>query len=235
MAESYNGWPASPDKAAIGVVSNEWFPGGAKAGDVATVLGYVARQLDARVEPIVGGWCWGFTYKANTSNPSQLSCHASGTAIDWNAPDHGYGASGTFTDAQEGQIYAILDEVQGSVGWLRGYDEMHFEIQVDPADLARVAAALPGGGPPPEPEPEPVKVDDDVMQLLRIAGGDGKIYAASVTGRRFFYVDNPDNLASNQLAGTYADQVTEVDQGQLNHIRYACQIQPDGDPAAPLP
>jgi len=153
MATSYNGWPASPDKAEIGVVSSDVFPGGAKAGDVTIVLGYVARQLNARVEPCIDGWNWGYTYKANTSNPSQLSCHASGTAIDWNAPDHGYGASGTFTDAQVGTIYQILDEVQGSVSWLEGYDEMHFEICVDAADLAQVAAVL-GDAAPPTPPPD---------------------------------------------------------------------------------
>jgi hypothetical protein len=149
MATSYNGWPASPDKAAIGVQSfgdaqGFPFPGGVRADDVATVLGYVATQLHTRVEPCVNGWCWGYTYKANVNNPSQLSCHASGTAIDWNAPDHPNGASGTFTHDQVGTIYAILNEVQGAVDWLEGYDEMHFEIAVDAATLARVAATLPG-------------------------------------------------------------------------------------------
>jgi len=148
MATSYNGWPASSDKASIGVVSSDVFPGGAKAGDVTIVLGYVARQLDARVEPCIDGWNWGYTYKANVNNPSQLSCHASGTAIDYNAPDHPNGSSGTFTQAQRGTIYAILDEVQGSVGWLEGYDEMHFEIQVGPSDLAKVAAILGDAAPP---------------------------------------------------------------------------------------
>lgn len=162
---SYNGWPASSDKAAIGVVSNDVFPGGAKAGDVTTVLGYVARQFDARVEPIVGGWCWGYTYRANVNNPSQLSCHASGTAIDVNAPDHPNGSGGTFTDAQRGEIYAILDEAQGAVSWLEGYDEMHFEICVDPDTLARVAALL-GDAAPPNGDDMPLTDED----CDRIAG-----------------------------------------------------------------
>lgn len=146
MASSYNGWPASDDRDAIGVVPSYWFPGGVKAGDVQAVLGYVAAQLDARVEPIVDGHCWGYTYKANVNNPSQLSCHASGTAIDFNAPAHPNGSSNTFTDQQVGEIYAILDEVQGSVSWLSGYDEMHFEICCNATDLAQVAATLPSGG-----------------------------------------------------------------------------------------
>jgi len=242
---SYNGWPANSDKNAIGV--EEFgdpqgfpFPGGVKASDVATVLGYVATQLHTRVEPCVSGWCWGYTYKQNVNNPSSLSCHASGTAIDWNAPDHPNGSSGTFSDDQVGTIYRILDEVQGAVDWLQGYDEMHFEIAVSASTLANIAATLPaGGGSPTPPEPEPIPdeptEDDDVMQLLKIAGGDGKIYAASVTGRRFYYIGNPDSLAANQLAGTYTADVKEIDSGQLNHVRYACQIQGDDDPATPIP
>jgi hypothetical protein len=167
MATSYNGWPASPDKAEIGVVSSDVFPGGAKAGDVTVVLRYVARQLDARVEPCIDGWNWGYTYKANVNNPSQLSCHASGTAIDWNAPDHPNGSSGTFTSAQRGTIYQILDEVQGSVSWLEGYDEMHFEICVNAADLAQVAALL-GDAAPPQPEGDwfDMATEEDLRRIV---------------------------------------------------------------------
>ena len=150
---SYNGWPANSDPAAIGVVKSQWFPGGVVAGDVLTVFRYLAEQFNARVEEIVGGYCWGFTYKQNVNNPSSLSCHASGTAIDVNAPFHSNGtpASASFTDEQIGTIYAILDELSGAVSWLDDYDPMHFEIQVDAADLAFVADSLPaGGGPPPD-------------------------------------------------------------------------------------
>src|SRR6478752_2054234 len=241
---SYNGWPASDDKNSIGVepfgdAVGLPFPGGVKAGDVATVLGYVATQLHYRVEACISGWDWGHSYKQNVNNPSQLSCHASGTAIDYNAPNHPNGSSNTFSDQQVGTIYAILNEVQGAVDWLEGYDEMHFEIAVDAGTLSRIAATLPATGTDPAPEPgpppdEPLE-DDDVMQLLTIAGGDGKIYAASVTGRRFYYIGNPDSLGANQLAGTYTADVKEIDSGQLNHVRYGCQIQGDDDPATPIP
>lgn len=160
---SYNGWPASPDKASIGVVSHPVVPGGAKAGDVTTVLGYVARQFHARVEPLVDGWSWGYTYKTNTSNPSQLSCHASGTALDLNAPNHGYGASGTFTSKQTTTIYQILAEVEGAVSWLQGYDEMHFEICVSASTLAGVAARL-GSAPIPPPPKGPFMALTDAEQ-----------------------------------------------------------------------
>jgi hypothetical protein len=104
------------------------------------------------------------------NNPTQLSCHASGTAIDWNAPDHPNGSGGTFTDAQVGTIYQILAEVEGAVSWLQGYDEMHFEICVDATTLAGVAARL-GAGPtpptPPDPEPpEPPELEDDMPRRI---------------------------------------------------------------------
>src|SRR4029077_9158652 len=159
---SYNGWPANSDPSAIGVDKNALgagvkFPGGIKGGDVAVVLGYVADQLGARVEAPqpnpdgTGYGMWSYTYKQNVNNPSSLSCHASATAIDWWAPRHPNGVGGTFSDSQVATIYAILDEVQGGVDWLEGYDEMHFEISVSASTLAGIAASLPAGGSTPEP------------------------------------------------------------------------------------
>jgi hypothetical protein len=178
---SYNGWPANSDKAAIGV--DEFgdrygvpFPGGVRSGDVTTVLGYVCIQLHYRVEPCVSGWDWGYTYKQNVNNPSQLSCHASGTAVDYNAPNHPNGSSGTFTNDQRGEIYAILDEVQGAVNWLEGYDEMHFEICVDGGTLARVAASLPAIGPAPGPTPNPPSEEDDMARVFYVLGSDGTVW-----------------------------------------------------------
>jgi hypothetical protein len=174
MAESYNGWPASADPDDIDVVQSSYFPGGVKAGDVTTVFRYLVEQFNARVEPIVDGWCWGYSYRANVNNPSSLSCHASGTALDINAPDHPNGVRGTFTSAQRGTIYEILDELQGAVHWLDGVDggtadEMHFEITVDAATLARIATQLPG----PKPEPPPEIGVDQMFALIRC---DGKVY-----------------------------------------------------------
>jgi hypothetical protein len=171
MATSYNGWPASPDKNEIGVVKfgdaqGFPFPGGVKSGDVFAVLGYVMTQLHERVEACVEGWCWGYTYKANVNNPSQLSCHASATACDWNAPLHPNGSSGTFTQSQRGTIYAILDEVQGAVDWLEGYDEMHFEIAVDASTLARIAAGLPSSPPPAQGDWFDMATKDELAQVV---------------------------------------------------------------------
>lgn len=154
-ATSYNGWPASIDAKSIGVapfaVAGIPFPGGVKAGDVATVLGYVAAQFHRRVEPLVSPGCWGWSYRQNR-NAANLSCHSSGTAIDINAPKHpnGIEASRNFTKAQIAEVHAILSEIPELaevVHWGGDWhaptltpDPMHFEIHDhDLAKLARVA------------------------------------------------------------------------------------------------
>ena len=170
---SYNGWPASDNKAAINIqpfgdAVGLPFPGGVKGGDVTTVMAYLCTQFHYRVEPVVSGWDWGYTYKQKVNNPSSLSCHASGTAVDLNAPDHPNGSSGTFTDAQVGEIYAILYELQGGVDWLEGYDEMHFEIAVSAWTLANIAAQLPAGGttPPDNSDWFEMATEDDLRRIV---------------------------------------------------------------------
>src|SRR4029077_20461980 len=106
---------------------------------------------------------------------------ASGTAIDWIAPSHPNGQGGTFTNSQVGTIYAILDEVQGGVDWLEGYDEMHFEIAVSANTLAGIAASLPGGGAPIPPEPPKdwfdMATEEDLRRIVR-----EEIDAANIAG-----------------------------------------------------
>ena len=157
MTSSYNGWPADPDPVAIGVnrsyeCRGVAFPGGIKAGDVETVLGYVFDRIDAEVEEAIPGWCWGFTYKANVNNPSQLSNHSSATAGDYNAPNHPNGTStgpnggGGWTGAQYHAIQAILADVDHTINWLTGNDPMHFDVDCDAPTLARVADRIRSQG-----------------------------------------------------------------------------------------
>lgn len=149
MATSQNDWPASSDRRALGVstftAAGVAFPGGVKAGDVSTVLGYVATQFHHRVEALVPGWCWGWAYR-DVRGSAGLSNHASGTAIDVNAPHHPLGSVGTFSEAQRGEIHTILAEVGGVVRWGGDYtgrkDEMHFEIHGNAQAVAAVAARL---------------------------------------------------------------------------------------------
>jgi hypothetical protein len=146
MPLAYNGMTASPDPDEIDViplvVAGVSFPGGVRAGDPHTVLGWVAQQFHDNVEPLVDGWCWGYAYRQNR-NADNLSVHSAGGAIDVNAPRHPNGKSGTFTSAQVRTISALLNHLQGAVVWGGDFtgtpDEMHFELCRDPARVAWAA------------------------------------------------------------------------------------------------
>lgn len=186
METSYNGWPASERPADLGivplVVAGESFAPGVRRGDVHTVLGYVAAQMHARVEPIVrSDWHaaddWGWNYRTNR-NANNLSCHASGTAIDYNATRHPNGKSGTFTLAQVREIRRILSEVGGVVRWGGDFsgtkDEMHFEISKPATDVAKVATRLRTPAPTPTPGDDFMAALTDQQQRdmhARIMGG----------------------------------------------------------------
>jgi len=170
MPSSYNGWTAGPGWSVKGgqleplVVAGEPFSPGVRKGDVATVLRYVAEQLHKRVEPITKGHGaddWGYAYRANVNNPSQLSCHASGTAIDYNAVLHPNGRRGTWTPAQKAEIGRILGEVGGTVRNL-AHDEMHFEIVGSATAVAAAARKIRGGPPAPS---GPAAAGDGVLEL----------------------------------------------------------------------
>lgn len=122
------------------------FPGGVKAGPVSTVLGYVCSQIHTTVERLVPGWCWGYEYRRNVNDPSTLSCHASATAVDVNAPNHPNGARDTFSPLQIERIRAILHAAGGVVAWGRDWtgttDEMHFEISGTSVAVAAAAGRL---------------------------------------------------------------------------------------------
>lgn len=165
---SYNGWPANSDPNAIGIDKN-WgakvgapphgsggYAGGMKSGDVSTVFVYLVNRLHNEVEKMMsdtgplGYGCWGYSYRANVNNPSTLSCHASGTAIDYNAPKHPNGTStgpnggGGWSGSQYNQIKGILNEI-GVISWLTSNDPMHFEIKGSTSQVAAAAARLGSG------------------------------------------------------------------------------------------
>lgn len=154
-ATSQNGWPVSSSPSAIGVtgftIAGRAFPQGVKSGQVHTILGYVATRFHNEVEALVDGWNWGYAYRA-ISGSTTYSNHASGTAIDCNAPRHPLGASGTFSSTQVSRIRSILTYCDGVVRWGGDYssrkDEMHFEINVRPGDarLAALVTKIGGGG-----------------------------------------------------------------------------------------
>ncbi|RCK68815.1 M15 family peptidase [Desertihabitans brevis] len=138
---SQNGWYAADDMVARNMINQEFaaggvrFPAGVRRKAPTVILGYVARQFHRHVEPLRNPGCWGYNYRPVTGG-TELSNHASGTAIDCNAPQHPYGASGTFGRAQVREIRKILTFCEGTVRWGGDYngtkDEMHFELNVGP-------------------------------------------------------------------------------------------------------
>lgn len=152
MERSYNGWPASPNlptrviqpvrglKLRVTDVQN-----------VAEVFDYLCVNYHRRVDNLLKPHPaddWGFAYRPNVNNPSELSCHASGTAVDLDATEHpnGVDETKTFTSAQIREIHQILNELEGTVNWGGDWrhtvDGMHFEIAVPPGELRHIGAKI---------------------------------------------------------------------------------------------
>jgi hypothetical protein len=148
VERSLNGWPVLAENGSAldrgFAVHGVAFPNGVRRWHVKTIMRYVAARFDNRVENLHAGWCWGYSRRRVTGG-SGWSNHASGTALDFNAPEHPYGASGTFGPRQRDQIRGILNFCDGVVRWGGNYsgtkDEMHFEINVGPGSdrVARLA------------------------------------------------------------------------------------------------
>lgn len=176
MATSYNGWFASPNPRDLNITplvyKGESFAPGVRGGDVHTVFSWLVLDLDAHVEPVYApGWHqaddWGYAYRANR-NANNLSNHASGTAIDFNATRHPNGRRGTFSAAQAKRIRDLLRvNYRGLIRWGGDFtgtpDEMHFEIVGNAAQIAALVrdvlafggagGHLPKGQVPPPPAP----------------------------------------------------------------------------------
>ena len=123
----------------------QWITGKVRKGDAFTILDYLARRFDAEVEGIRKDHSWGYAAR-NVRGASVASEHSAGVAVDFNAPTHPLGKSGTFSNAQVTKIHKILADLDGAVRWGGDYsgrkDEMHFELQGGAAKLARVAKTI---------------------------------------------------------------------------------------------
>ncbi|WP_190264889.1 M15 family metallopeptidase [Glutamicibacter nicotianae] len=142
-----------------------WITGKVRSGDAYTILNELGRRFNNEVEKIRKDWSWGYA-KRPVRGASVASEHSAGTAVDFNAPAHGLGLSGTFSGAQVKAIRRILADFDGAVRWGGDYagrkDEMHFELQGGVKKLAAVAAKINGGtitpvASKPKPKPKPTK------------------------------------------------------------------------------
>lgn len=143
MAKSQNGWVVLTTNK--GTTSLSYITGRVKSGDVYIVLSELAKQYHASVEKITRAHSWGWHYRKIRGGQS-YSNHASATAVDFNAPKHPLGASGTFSKRQVAAINQILRNLGGVVRWGGHYsgrkDEMHFEINASAASVKKIADIL---------------------------------------------------------------------------------------------
>jgi hypothetical protein len=147
MTSSQNGWPvATSGRIATYTVPDTTVRLSMRTGDVATVLLYCAQRFHHEVEALHKGWCWGYAARKVRGSSSVVSNHASGTALDFNAPRHPLGVNGTYSSRQVAAIHKIIHDCGGVVRWGGDYssrkDSMHFEINAGSARVAALAVKI---------------------------------------------------------------------------------------------
>jgi Putative peptidoglycan binding domain/D-alanyl-D-alanine carboxypeptidase len=146
MATSQNGWRAG--SRADANVATFRVPGYPNVllpinRDAAPALLAMARWWFDNVEKPVMPGCWGWANRL-IKGGTQTSNHASGTAIDLNAPNHPLGKRGTVPANKRAAIAAKAAQL--GLRWGGTYtgraDEMHFEVNVSPARMAAISGAV---------------------------------------------------------------------------------------------
>ena len=144
---SQNGWPAHPDPEVVKLVRMTIPLQSAKSvtlplrKETANALVEMVKWWDVNVEPVNPGDTGSYNYRP-IRGYSQLSNHASGTAIDINGSRHKLGARGTVSPAQAAAITAKAKSLGlrwGGTDQNRA-DERHFEVNTSPP-AAAVAAS----------------------------------------------------------------------------------------------
>lgn len=144
MARSQNGWTAGNTSLLA------WFkvPGTnvslrLRKDYAGPLLILFAQLVSQRVEKLVDPGCWSYAYRPVRGSTSGLSNHASGTAIDMNAPRHPLGKRGTYTAAQSKEIRRLISLTGGALRWGGDYrgraDEMHVELNTTSIALVQHA------------------------------------------------------------------------------------------------
>lgn len=149
METSYNGYPASKDPVEINIKSYLVKGTDRKlkcASSVGPLLAAFAAEFHDLIEPINEGTFddWGYAYRMVRGDPTKLSCHSSGTAIDLNATKHLLGKYDTFDAAKVPMIRALAKKY--GLKWGGDFktrpDDMHFEISIDAAKAAALITKL---------------------------------------------------------------------------------------------
>lgn len=154
---SQNGWPAFKDPAAAGCVR---FPAGGRnwwgaTRDVATVLAEAINRFDVEVEPVIQTGevldDWSHAFRLVRGSETQMSNHASATAVDVNATRHPRGKRNTFSPKQQKAFRAIRATITDDSGrpvlrlgmdYFGTVDDMHIEINANAKQVAQAARKI---------------------------------------------------------------------------------------------
>lgn len=144
MPTSQNGYSAN-DRSVIRSVT---IPGtdvrvAVRVGPAGDLLIAAAERWHREVEPLRAPDgvldCWGYAERNIRGSATELSNHASGTALDFRARAHPLGTDprANFTDGQIAAIRRIVGDSRGALRWGGDYsgrkDGMHIEINASPA------------------------------------------------------------------------------------------------------
>jgi len=142
MTKSQNGWPASKDQKEIGIKIFKIKGTDRKMRlqkDAGVILAAFAAEFHAQVEPIDEGVFddWAYAYRDVRGSDSDLSNHASGTAIDLNATKHPLHAQNTFTKQQAATIRELCKKygIRWGGDYAKRKDEQHWEIVETPEQV----------------------------------------------------------------------------------------------------
>lgn len=147
MAISRNGWDVYSSGSNQNLVNFPWITGKVRGGDHYVVLDYIAKRWNAEVETIRKDWSWGYANRP-VRGASVISEHATGTAVDFNAPLHPLGKKNTFSAADQAKIRQIMKDVSHAARWGGEWsrpDDMHVELIGGNALIGRVADQIRAG------------------------------------------------------------------------------------------
>ena len=146
---SQNNWIASKDASEIYIVSIPIKGTTVKvrcAKAVAPLIAGFCSEFHELIEPIDEGSLddWGYNFRMVRGSTDKLSNHSSGTAVDLNASRHILGKSGTFPSEKVPMIRALAKKYGMMWGgdFRRRPDEMHFEINITPANAAELIGSM---------------------------------------------------------------------------------------------
>lgn len=150
-----------------------------RKGPAGQLLIAAAARWHREVEPLVPGTCWGYAFRSIRGSSTELSNHASGTAIDVNAPQHPLGTNpaANFSQAQIAAIHGIVDTARGALRWGGDYgvparggvigsrpDGMHLEVNASEAACTVALKAF---------APTAVAVSEDPLTVFTWPAGAG--------------------------------------------------------------